>query len=228
MHKLYKMILAALVVLPIFVSCTSVPSKTSPVGHEAERETMRNAVEYMVTHYPDASLCDIYKSCFQDYFGPAHAIASKDMAREYIARELQQVSSEDTLYYESCGWRGNYYRVNLSVVACGVLTVDELADAFYRSTPAQTPVVDTLWVDEWSRTMQIVREVVGENAHKVSRQSPLICNFSTDSAAIADMLAQGRYVIHHTDRYVELYNPHYRIVARDIFNKEILPRLRKR
>lgn len=179
----------------------------------------------MLHKYPDTSLQDVYKSCFQDYFGPAHAIASRDMARKYIEQELNNAVCDDTCYYEPCGWRGNYYRVSLSAVADSLLTVDELADAFYRSAPEQTPVVDERWVNEWNRTLKIVRDVVKENASRISRNSPLIRNFTADSTAIADMLAQGKYVVHHSDRYNELYHPHYRIVSRDIFEREILPRL---
>ncbi|MBR2379159.1 MAG: hypothetical protein IKA91_06965 [Bacteroidaceae bacterium] len=182
----------------------------------------------MLRKYPDTSLQDIYKSCFQDYFGPAHAILSRDVARKYIEQELKSVASTDTNYYEPCGWRGNYYRVSLSTVGDSLLSVDELADAFYRSAPEQTPQVDERWVNEWNRTLKIVREVVTENASRISRNSPLILNFATDSAAIADMLSQGKYVVHHSDRYNELYHPHYRIVSRDIFEDEILPRLPSR
>ena len=225
MRNLYKIVLAALVVLPIFISCVQVPHRGESTTEDAERVAMREAVEYIVKRYPDASLRDVYKSCFQDYFGPAHAIPGKEIVREYIAQELHVVLREDTLYYEPCGWRGNYYRVNLSAVTEGLLSVDELAEAFYRSAPTETPVVDERWVAEWNKTMQLVREVVVENAAHISRNSPLITHFTTDSVAIAEMLARGEYVVHHSDRYVELYAPHYRIVARDIFNREILPRL---
>ena len=165
----------------------------------------------MLRKYPDTSLQDVYKSCFQDYFGPAHAIASRDMARKYIEQELNSAVCDDTCYYEPCGWRGNYYRVGLSAVADSLLTLDELADE--------------RWVNEWNRTLKIVRDVVKENASRISRNSPLMRDFTADSTAIADMLAQGKYVVHHSDRYNELYHPHYRIVSRDIFEREILPRL---
>ena len=105
----------------------------------------------MLRKYPDTSLQDVYKSCFQDYFGPAHAIAGRDMARKYIEQELSSAVCDDTCYYEPCGWRGNYYRVSLSAVADSLLSVDELADAFYRSAPQQTPVVDERWVAEGSQ-----------------------------------------------------------------------------
>ena len=225
MRNCYKILLAALLVLPIFVSCTRVLNRGEMQYDDAKRVAMREAVEYIVLRYPDASLRDIYKSCFQDYFGPAHAIADRDLARDYIVRELAEAELADTTYYEPCGWRRNYYRVNLRVVSDGLLSADELADAFYRSALDTTPIVDESWVDEWNETTQIVRKVVIDNAAQISRNSPIILNFTADSVAVAEMLSQGNYVLHHTSRYEELYHPHYRIVSRDIFNQEILPRL---
>ena len=225
MRNLYKVILAVLVVLPIFVSCRSVSNVTSLHADDMELHAMHHAIERMVTKYPDISLQDIYKSCFQDYFGPAHAIDSRETARFYIERELQQALLTDMAHYEPCGWRGNYYRVNLSVVADSILSLDDFADAFYRSTPAVTSVVDEQWISEWNSVLQVVRDVVKEKASHISRKSPLISHFAADSTAIANMLLQGNYVVHHSDLYNALYHPHYRIVRKDIFEKEIFPLL---
>ena len=38
--------------------------------------------------------------------------------------------------------------------------------------------------------------------------------FAADSAAIADLLAQGAYAVHHSAQYNAAYSPHYRIVHR--------------
>ena len=48
-------------------------------------------------------------------------------------------------------------------------------------------------------------------------------NYDADAKAIADMLAEGHYAVHHSRLYNEHYAPHYRIMAREIFEKEILP-----
>ncbi|MBR1889571.1 MAG: TlpA family protein disulfide reductase [Alloprevotella sp.] len=42
-----------------------------------------------------------------------------------------------------------------------------------------------------------------------------------DSAFLADVLSQNRYAISHSADYREAYNPHYRIVRRDIFEREL-------
>ena len=42
----------------------------------------------MLSNYPQSTLQDVYKSCFQDYFGPAHIISNREAARRYIEYEL--------------------------------------------------------------------------------------------------------------------------------------------
>lgn len=34
---------------------------------------------------------------------------------------------------------------------------------------------------------------------------------------------EGHFIIHHSDKFGQVYNPHYRIIAKDIFKSEILP-----
>lgn len=221
--RLHTMILAALFVLPIFFSCHSVQHKGDVAPTPTDNELMQQAISTMILTYPETSLQDIYKSCFQDYFGPAHIIANRESAQAYIARELAQATLTDTVYYELCGWKGNYVRVNLAVVADSIISIDNFADAFYRSAPDTTPIVDERWLDEWDSTMQVVREVVVKHSTRIPRKSPLIVNFKSDSIAIAHLLREGKYVMHHSEKYGEAYNPHYRIVRRDIFESEILP-----
>ena len=40
-----------------------------------------------------------------------------------------------------------------------------------------------------------------------------------------DQLGPGHLILHHSPAFSEAYHPHYRIVARDIFENELKPRL---
>ncbi|MBP3774121.1 MAG: TlpA family protein disulfide reductase [Bacteroidaceae bacterium] len=46
-----------------------------------------------------------------------------------------------------------------------------------------------------------------------------------DSAFLDSLLAAGQYAVSHSDGYRRANHPHYRIVARDIFEKELQPLL---
>jgi hypothetical protein len=49
--------------------------------------------------------------------------------------------------------------------------------------------------------------------------------YEQDKQLIDSVLNRDRYALSHSPEYREAYNPHYRIVRRDIFEQEILPRL---
>lgn len=173
---------------------------------------IRQSVERLLERYPKAKLQDIYKSFFQDYFGVAHLLKDRKAVKCYIIDELNSVETEsDTLYYEECGWRGNYIRVNLQAIRDGLLTVDELVDAFMASAPDDIPVVTQAWIEEWKAILSVVRDV-----------NPDLANLETDARAIFQMLERGEYVMHHSRQYNECYYPHYRIVRRDIFERDLL------
>ena len=45
--------------------------------------------------------------------------------------------------------------------------------------------------------------------------------------SIDSLLDAGKYVMHHSKSYGVAYHPHYRIMRRDIFDKEILPYIKE-
>lgn len=159
---------------------------------------------------------DIYKGCFQDYFGPAHILTDTASVKRYITQELEQLPAQvsSDIYYEPCSWRENYYRVNLSVIKDGYISIDDFTRAFMESAGKAAPELTREWIDEWATVMQAVRETA----------TGIEC-FEADSAMITDMLQQGKYVVHHSAQFNENYRPHYRIISKEIFNRCIRPYL---
>lgn len=176
---------------------------------------VKEMVEEMMREYPQATLQDVYKSCFQDYFGVAHLLGSREQVYNYICKELEADDYvEGSRYYEKCGWQGNYYRVYLNAIKDGYITADNLTDAFMASAPEVTPQVTECWVNQWQVIERVVREYC-----------PDLENLEIDSKAISEMLSQGKYVMHHSRRFNVAYHPHYRIIRRDVFERDILPKL---
>ena len=100
---------------------------------------VRLAVERMVKDYPQLTLQDIYKSFFQDNFGPGHAVPDSAQAAAWLGSELAKVERLDVPLYEPTGCEGNYYRVSLAAVASGKVQQDALLSAFLRSVRAVQP-----------------------------------------------------------------------------------------
>lgn len=178
---------------------------------------VKEMVEEMMREYPQATLQDVYKSCFQDYFGVAHLLGSREQVYNYICKELEADDYvEGSRYYEKCGWQGNHYRVYLNAIKEGCITADMLTDAFMASAPEVAPHVTECWVNQW----QVIERVVREYCHD-------LYNLEADSNSINGMLSQGKYVMHHSRRFNAAYHPHYRIIRRDLFERDILPYLPK-
>jgi hypothetical protein len=153
-------------------------------------------------------LQDIYKSCFQDLFGVAHALGTMEQVENYIAYESAKADSFESNYYEPCGWRGNFIRVNLKAVREGKISAKELALAFMASANNTESVDLHSWLTEWQQIESIVREIY-----------PNMEGFARDSATIRALIFEGRYVMHHSREYNNYYSPHYRIISKDQFIK---------
>ena len=183
--------------------------------HCALQERVASAVERMLADYPQSTLQDIYKSFFQDRFGPGHIVPDSAKAAAYLRRELSTVEDTCVLMYEPTGDQGNYCRVALTAITSGRVPFDMYMSAFLRSVREVRSVDVEAWAAEWQQIERIIRGM-----------GLSLSGYDADAAAIADMLADGHYVVHHSRRYNEHYAPHYRIIAKDIFEAEILPLLR--
>lgn len=223
----WRNIILFAIILPLCLGgCKSRQGVVKEYASSERYNAMYAAIERMIVTHPMMSLCDVYKSCFQDYYGPAHAITDTARVVSYIEQELAQVATSGSNYYEPCGWRANYYRVDVALVADSIIPLDTYADAFMRSGNDLQSAVDEVWCAEWNELLTVTKDVISANGKIIPRMSPLILHFASDSAAIAQMLSAGNYVMHHSASYREHYHPHYRIIRNDIFQQEILPHIK--
>lgn len=181
-------------------------------------QDVRAFVTRHIERYPQSRLLDIYKSCFQDFMGAEHLVADTASVSVYLDEELSSVSDVDTIsgYYEPCGVNGNYYRVSLRAVKDGFVPVEMLLDAFIRSANAKSRPAVEEWCARWEEVVAVIDKMGLDMSH-----------YDDDKRFIDSVLSQGKYAISHSPDYRNAYHPHYRIVAREIFEHEILPLLPK-
>ena len=180
----------------------------------ASGQDVQHFVNSLLKTYPKARLLDIYKSSFQDFMGAEHLVSDKAQVKAYLDEELASVSLDDLMAwdYEPCGMNGNYYRVSIKLVLENVISEDVLLNAFIRSANAENrPSVDA-WKNRWQQMMGQI-EMMNLN----------LPFYQEDKCFIDSVLSVGKYAISHSPDYREAYRPHYRIVARQIFEQEILP-----
>jgi len=202
-----KNIFSIIAILSIALLLDSCHSQTHP------REDF---VRSYFLKYPEATLQDIYKGSFQDVFGPAHLLTNREAVENYINREIETAESLEGEDYVPCGWQGNFYQVNLKVIADGRIPMDDFVDAFIASANGIDTTLTQAWLEEWEQLQQATRKIV-----------PHLQGFKEDSTLLANLLKQGKYVVHHSRKFNQYYHPHYRIIRRDLFEKKIFPKLNR-
>lgn len=170
------------------------------------------ALDYQMSHYPVSQYRDVYKSFMQDYFGPGHILADTAASGRYLRSELSEGGPFSGPVYEPTGYKGNFYRVNLSVIKDGLVPYDTFFETFVESIRGIVPPEG----DEWMKTWAVIDEVIKEkNLHFENEDS--------DRNELARQFLEGDYVVHHSQRYNDSVHFHYRIISRDNFEKVIRP-----
>ena len=192
------------------------------LAYACQSDPTRKAIERQLQQYPETRVQDIYKSFCQDNLGPGHLIPDPDAAKSYLQSELAVYRKDldsaryakPTERYVPVGDAGNYVRVDLSVVLDTLVDEKQLLEAFVRSANEGETVSVDEWKSKWASVAAVIR-----------KDFPAIPDASADLAAIDSLMAQGHYILHHSRVFNNAYHPHYRIVARDIFDNELKPLL---
>ena len=198
----------------LILACVLFPS--------CQPDPTREAIGQQLKLYTETRVQDIYKSFCQDNLGPGHLIPNPDAAKAYLLEELKAYREDlengrydkPALRYVSVGDAGNYVRVDLSVVLDGLVDEGTLLAAFVRSANEGITLSTDEWKEKWAAVADVIR-----------KDFPALPDAEKDLAAIDSLMAEGHIILHHSRIFNETYHPHYRIVARDIFDKELKPRI---
>ena len=181
-----------------FVACTE----------DRESQQIVEAVKTLVSQYPEATLQDVYKSFYQERFGPGHMIPNVENARNYLMSEMEQASENSGAYYEPTGSEGKYIRVYLNAVADGKISAEQLLDAFVESANNVEPRSDK-WADQWTNIVKVIEE----------KQLPV--KMDDELKQWLKECSEQDEAVHHSGAYNQVYRPHYRIVERNIFEQQL-------
>jgi len=194
----YSFISALVILLPLLLFHANCGSN--------EVSRIEAAVSSELRLHPASTLTDLYKFFFQDAFGPAHIISDPDAAKYYLVHELAAATRFEDYTWQALGYKQQYYRMNLAAVRNGILPLDTLLKALIESADSGPQSDIETWKAEWSKILAVIERI-----------APDLPNFQEDKNSIADLLAQGDYIVHHSSLYTETYEPHYRIITRDRF-----------
>mgnify|MGYP006902054586 CR=1 FL=1 len=174
------------------------------------RKVIRDSVKDKLDTYPASTLRDLYKSYFQDYYGPGHLISDTTRARKYLEYELGLEDYKDTVMLDPAGYEGNFYRVNLLLLKEGTIPTDVFMKYFLESAGSVQP----LPVPDWKKRWEVIQS-------EIDAVSPDLPGYAADREFIDSLLRQGEFVVHHSDLFIQTYHPHYRIIHREIFDEHL-------
>jgi len=159
------------------------------------------AATALLNRYPLATLADIYKSFFQDEFGPGHLLDDHAAALTFLDREIETTVNRFRYEPEPCGLGRCYCRLSLDLVVGGIVSRQRFAEAFLRGSAGFTEPEGETWSRRWTDMRMALLPL-----------RPRIEEFDEAAERIDDRLQHGQYAMHHSARFREAYDPRYRIV----------------
>ena len=171
-----------------------------------------------IKNHPNQTLQDVYKSCYQDEYGPGHLISNESSAINSLLQEINTIEKDYTpiTLFEQTGIYGNYLRVDLTLVRDGVIPFFVLFRALTISATIGGQKSDENWSTIWS---EIVEEV--------KKAELKFENFEEDLTNLDRISKSEDKVVHHSEMYENIYHPHYRIIEKNAFEKFIKPFINK-
>ncbi len=174
----------------------------------SDNKRIEVAVRTLISQYPQATLQDVYKSFYQERFGPGHMIPNVENARNYLMSETEQATENTGAYYEPTGSEGKYVRIYLNAVSDGKISAEQLLDAFVESANHVEPRNDK-WADQWNKIVDVIEE----------KKIPV--TMSEELKQLLKECSEKEEAVHHSETYEKAYRPHYRIVEHNIFEKNL-------
>ena len=177
---------------------------------QTRADSIRGALEYQRRYYPKSQYRDVYKNFMQDYFGPGHILNDTIAAGKYLRYELETSEMFDGPDFEATGFEANFYRVNLRLIKDGTIPYEKFFKAFVNSVREIVPPDGKTWMKTWSEIDMEIKSI-GWSFE----------NEDQDRVDLADQFNKNLYIVHHSNAFNESNNFHYRIISKDIFNRDL-------
>ena len=173
-----------------------------------------------LNNHPKQTLQDVYKSCYQDEYGPGHLISNESSAMNSLLQEINTIEKDynPITLYENTGLNGNYLRVDLTLIQKNIIPFFVLFKALTISANIGAKKSDENWSLIWTDIVEQIKNSELKNKFE---------NFDKDAEILYNISISDDKVVHHSDIYENTYHPHYRIIEKNVFEKYIKPFINK-
>jgi hypothetical protein len=168
-----------------------------------ESSSLVHIVEFHQKIHPGFSAQDAYKLIFQRHMGTEHLIPDLDSPRKFLQDELDKVVPDSNALLVEPLWEDfRVSRINLAPFKAKEINFEMLLAAFLESSEPLDGVVRA-FLDEWMDFIWLVKNG--------------LLNLNLDDVEKVNRIAlENDYpAMHHSDHYVKLNNPAYRIAKLD-------------
>jgi len=185
------------------MALAAVAAAADPPGDAARAQAAALADELEL--HPEATATDVYKFLHQGVFGPGHAVDDRDSAASYLEQELAALGAapvEEQLC-QPLGGPIPMVRIHLRPYLAAGHDPAALVDAFVASAATETGDAATMDAAVEAAVAFLAKRGLWGVAGKLQELAPALSS-------------QGYPAAHHSDRYVELYRPAYRVVRLEL------------
>ncbi len=154
--------------------------------------------ELILSHcqmYPGMQVVDCIKLLYQNEFGAEHLMEDTAYFEDSLQKEMNLVATEKPIPHVDIG--DGLYRINLSGL-CDDISVQTLARLCVFS--AQNHTGDK---NRYLQKLAVLQEMI---------ESARLPYTSKDVDVIKQHISEGCPAVHHSERFRQLYRPHYRLL----------------
>lgn len=162
-----------------------------------------------ISRYPLSQAEDLYKLCHQASLGSEHAVKDSAAAREWLFRELSELGDPTPeQLIDEISADGAILRVHLRPYVDSGRDPEMLLDAFIQTARN--------FKGSTSRLRRYMAAIV-----EMAQNSEIPVKAEEVKPLFDEMHADGYPPIHHSPIYVQAYNPHYRVIARQFLPHDL-------
>ena len=174
---------------------------TIGINCQSSKDPFQEIIQDQLQRYPQMQTQDLYKLVYQAAMGNIHLGIDPAVLKNYLVNEMDKVNASDNEpLVEEISPEG-MIRVNLRPYKVKSGTSEKLFEAMRETANTFTPNKNKI-IQYW--------EVI----EKMTEDNSIPFNKSELESFLKEMQASNYPAVHHSDQYLELYHPAYRVILK--------------
>ena len=179
---------------------------TIGINCQSSKDPFQEIIQDQLQRYPQMQTQDLYKLVYQAAMGNIHLGIDPAVLKNYLVNEMDKVDASDNEpLVEEISPEG-MIRVNLRPYKVKSGTSEKLFKAMRETANTFTPNKNKI-IQYW--------EVI----EKMTEDNSIPFNKSELESFLKEMQASDYPAVHHSDQYLELYHPAYRVILKKYLPK---------